>query len=40
MAASNDHLDQLPSQDWDELDRLLKQFEAAWHNGERPVLED
>src|SRR5262249_43205637 len=40
MAASNDYLAQLPSQDWDDLDRLLKQFEAAWHSGARPILED
>src|SRR5437660_53292 len=40
MVGANDLIRQLPSADWEELERLLKAFGAAWQRGDRPVLEE
>src|SRR5436190_13901659 len=31
--------DQLPSENWSELGRIIKAFEAAWQRGERPSID-
>jgi hypothetical protein len=30
----------LPTEQWDHLEKLLKDFEAAWQRGERPSVYD
>src|SRR5271170_6903002 len=40
MPGTNSLLCQLPSQDWDRLQVILKDFEVSWQRGQRPVLAD
>src|SRR4051812_42358924 len=40
MPTASEFFRQLPSAEWDQLDRLLKDFEAALKRGERPPLND
>src|SRR4051794_21954564 len=40
MPDANDLLRQFPSEEWSELEGILKEFESAWQSGERPNLDD
>src|ERR1700693_4999978 len=40
MPTANGPLRGLPSEQWGQLEQILKDFEAAWQRGERPVLDD
>jgi serine/threonine protein kinase len=39
VANSSDLLGGLPSDEWNELEKILEEFEGAWRRGERPTLD-